>query len=143
MAGAPKENTNAETWTLDESKDLFNKAMDMVYNKVDYTVMGKTVKGFEYHFLGEIATSEKIRLYPDVFKYLKGKFEELRPVYNRLKATLEANCFSDSKKGIINTATAIMNLKSNYGWTDRLDQTSKNEKIQPPILNIDPLSKDE
>ena len=53
-----------------------------------------------------------------------------------LKTQLEANCFTDTKKGIINTAAGIINLKSNYGWTDRVDNTTKGEKTAPVVVNL-------
>lgn len=138
MAGAPKENKNAEKWTLEEADSLFNKAIEMAYEEETYSVHGVDIKGNKYHYLGEIATSREVALYPDIFKYLKSSHNELLSKYNRLKYILEANCFSDSKKGIINTATAIMNLKSNYKWTDRIDNTSKGEELKQTtnIINL-------
>src|SRR5690606_11025124 len=84
------------------------------------------VEGYKYHYLGEIAS--ELDLYVDLYLYLSKKFPECKLLYNKIKTRLESNCFSDSKKGIIKEATAIMNLKSNYGWTDRqqIDQTTTN-----------------
>ena len=124
--GAPENNTNALKYTLDAATDIFNKAIELAKTKTDYIVSGKKVKGYEYHFLGEIATSDELDTYTDIFKYLKEAYPELLDLYNKLKNKLESNCFSDSKKGIIKEATAIMNLKSNYNWTDRtqVEQTN-------------------
>ncbi len=47
------------------------------------------------------------------------KFPSLQLIHNQILSNLEANCFYNSKKGKIKEATAIVNLKSNYGWTDR------------------------
>ena len=55
-------------------------------------------------------------------------------MYNRILSNLEANCFSHSKKGEIKEATAIVNLKSNYGWTDRVEQ-NQNIKDQRKTVN--------
>ena len=134
MAGAPKNNKNAQKRTLEDARGLFNKAIEMAYEEDEYVIHGTKVQGNKYHYLGEIATSKEMRLYPDIFKYLKNTYQELEEDYQRLKYILEANCFSDSKKGIINTATAIMNLKSNYKWTDRLDNTTGGSQI-----NIKPI----
>ena len=133
---APKKNTNAKKWSFEKADEVFDKAIDMAYEKEVYSVHGVKLKGNKYHFLGEIATAREMAMYPDLFKYLKQTFPELSNKYNRLKHILEASCFSDSKKGIINTATAIMNLKSNYKWTDRVDNTTKNEKIETTIINL-------
>lgn len=131
---APKENKNAEKWTEDKSIEVFNNAIELAKTKYEYNVAGRKVKGFEYHFIGEIAT--QFDLYPDLFKYLAKKFESVKELQNVLLARLESNCFSDSKKGIIKEATAIMNLKSNYRWTDRVDNTSKDEKINSEPIQI-------
>lgn len=129
MAGAPIENKNAETWTLEEAEKIFNKAIELSKRKIEYIVQQKKVMGFEYHYIGEIATSDEIDSYTDIFKYLKNAQPKTINLYNKLKSKLEANCFSDSKKGIIKEATAIMNLKSNYKWTDRIDNTTKDQPI--------------
>lgn len=124
-AGAPIGNTNAEKWTFEEAQNFLFTAYDMAKRKCDYNVNGKTVKGFEYDFLGEIAS--ELDSYKEIFTYLTDKFNELQPLYNKLLGRLESNCFSNSKKGIIKEATAIVNLKSNYKWTDRNEQTNKGD----------------
>ena len=43
-----------------------------------------------------------------------------------LNTNLEAKCFKHAKKGIIKEATAIVNLKSNYKWTDRNHNDNNN-----------------
>ena len=134
-SGAPIKNKNAEIWTLEEAEKIFNKALELSKRKTEYIVQQKKVIGYEYHYIGEIATSDEIDSYTDIFKYLKNAQPSTINLYNKLKSKLEANCFSDSKKGIIKEATAIMNLKSNYKWTDRLDATSDNKPINtaPPV----------
>lgn len=128
-------NTNAETWGIDKSFDFLNNSLAVCKDKEDYVVYGKNVKGFKYHFLGEIAS--ELDQYTDLYKYLVDKFTGLKPLYYKLKSNLEANCFSDSKKGIIKEASAIMNLKSNYGWTDRVDSTTKDKEIKTTtIINL-------
>jgi hypothetical protein len=118
---APQGNNNAEQWTEEEGRKIFESALDLSDSE-------------EYDFIGEIA--RELKTYRDVFKYLADKYDTLKPLHNRLLSNLEANCFSHSKKGLIKEATAIMNLKSNYRWTDRNDHTSQGEKIDtalPPI----------
>ncbi len=112
---APKENTNAEKWTLDESLDLFNNAIELTKGES------------KFDFIGEVA--KELNTYRDIFTYLKDKFAECKPLYKTLLSNLEANCFSHGKEGDINTAMAIVNLKSNHGWTDRVDNTTKGESI--------------
>ena len=123
---APKENTNAEKWTIEEATKFFNDALELSFNN-------------DYDFLGEIA--KELKSYIDVFDYLTDKFTELEKVKKQIKRNCESNCFSNSKKGNINTAIGIVNLKSNHGWTDRNDITSKDKEINfvPPIFGNDSL----
>ena len=123
MAGAPKENTNAEKWTLEESIKLFNDAIELTKGKS------------KFDFKGEVA--KELDTYREVFVYLKDKFIECKPLYKKLTSNLEANCFSHGKEGDINTAMAIVNLKSNHGWTDRVDTTTKDEKVnKTTVINL-------
>lgn len=101
---APIGNKNAEKWTLSEAQALFDKALIMSKND-------------EYDFIGEIARDLDVSR--DVFEYLAAKFPELEGTNRKLHCNIEASCFTHAKKGKIKEATAIVNLKSNYGWTDR------------------------
>ncbi|NJL10612.1 MAG: hypothetical protein HC908_11830 [Calothrix sp. SM1_7_51] len=114
MAGAPKGNKNAEKWTLKEATEVFTKALELAKND-------------KYDFLGELARDMGVSRH--LFGRLVEKFPELEEQYELISSTIEANCFEHGKKGDINTAIAIVNLKSNYQWTDRLDQTTKGEKV--------------
>lgn len=122
-AGAPKGNKNAEKWTKENAEKLFIQAIELsneietqVLKKGEYTI---TVDVYKYDFIGEVA--RELKLYKSVFTYLKDTFPELEDYHTQLVETLEANCFCNSKKGAIKEATAIMNLKSNHKWTDRLE----------------------
>jgi hypothetical protein len=120
---APKNNLNAEKWNEEDSIELFNKAIEL------------TEGNSEYDFIGEVA--KELGTYRDVFTYLKDKFESCKHLYKQLSQNLEANCFSHSKKGEINTAVGIVNLKANYGWTDRIDTTTKDKEIKTTtIINL-------
>lgn len=120
MAGAPKENTNAEKWTLEESTIFMNKALKLSINS-------------NYDFIGEIARD--LGTYRDVFSYLVDKFNELKPIHKTILSNLEANCFSHGKSGDIIPSLAIMNLKSNYKWTDRSETTIQGG--DKPVQTID------
>jgi hypothetical protein len=110
---APKDNKNAEKWSLEVATEFMNKAVKLSAKD-------------EYDFIGEVA--KDLGSYIDVFDYLGEKFKELKPLKSEIKRNCEVNCFSNGKKGEINTAMAIMNLKSNHGWTDRQEQTIKTEQ---------------
>jgi len=116
-AGAPDGNKNAEKWTLEEAVSFYDKAIELS-KECENNV-------YKYDFLGEIA--REMGSYIEIFDYLSEKFPELLKKKNQIKRNCEANCFSNSKKGNIREASAIMNLKSNHGWRDRTDITT-NEK---------------
>jgi len=121
---APEGNKNAETWSEEQATELFNKALVLSDDK-------------EYDFIGEIART--LKTYRDAFTYLANKYDSLKPIHNQILSNLEANCFSHSKTGKIKEATAIMNLKSNYQWTDRKEIK---HDITQGFLNVDPLADD-
>lgn len=110
MAGAPKNNKNAEKWTFEEAEKLFQQAVELSFNG-------------GYDFIGEVA--KELNTYIDVFDYLTDKFPELEKYKKQLKRNCEVNCFSNGKNGNIVPSLAIMNLKSNHGWTDRVEQKSE------------------
>lgn len=122
--GAPKENTNAETWTLEEATKFMNEALELSKDK-------------KYDFVGEVA--KDLNQYHHLFGYLKNKFKELSYQYNMIYSNCESNCFYNGKKQNITPSLAIMNLKSNHKWTDRTDTTSDGEKIQQPVFGSNPL----
>lgn len=129
---APKENTNAEKWNLEEAISIFDKAIELAYEKE------KDV--YKYDFIGEIA--RELKMYKEIFTYLKDKFpNELTDKHKELISILEANCFYNSKKGNINTAIGIVNLKSNHGWTDRqqtdITTNGKDVSTSPIIKFVD------
>lgn len=114
---APKENKNSEKWTEDKAKEFFKTAIEMAEKD-----------SREFDFIGEIA--RELNSYKEIFNYLSNKFQSLKPLHNRLLTALEANCFYNAKKGNIVPSLGIINLKSNHGWTDRVDQTTKGEKVE-------------
>jgi len=125
---APKGNSNAEKWTLEEATALFQNAIDIAADK----------SSEENDFIGEIAQTLGVSL--STMDYLKNKYPELESMYTTIKSYCEANCFRNGKNSKIVPSLAIMNLKSNHGWTDRVanDHTTKGEAIVvPPIQWID------
>jgi hypothetical protein len=119
MAGAPINNTNAEKWTFKQAEQLFEKAVELSYDR-------------EYDFIGEIA--RELKLYKEIFTYLSEKFDELKPLHNLVLSNCESNCFYNGKKSNITPSLAIMNLKSNHGWTDRQDLTTQGDKLPTPPI---------
>lgn len=121
-------NKNAEKWDLKESKKLFEKAIKLTNQKEEYIINGKTIKGYSFDFIGEIA--RELQTFHEIFGHLLKRFEkELKHPSNILRNNIEQNCYSNTKKGIIKEGTGIVNLKSNWKWTDRVDNTTDGEKI--------------
>jgi hypothetical protein len=112
--GAPKENDNAEIWTIEKATEFMDEALELSKDK-------------DFDFIGEIA--RELNQYKEVFSYLSTKFSELKNTHKKIVSNCEANCFYNGKKQNITPSLAIMNLKSNHGWTDRIDQTSKDKEI--------------
>jgi hypothetical protein len=123
-----KDNTNAEKWFYEDAESFLNKALE--YS----TMKSEDGSSYVYDFIGEIARD--LGQYHHLFGYLTDKFPELKHIHRKILFNCEANCFFNGKKQNIVPSMAIMNLKSNHGWTDRVDQTSKDEKIesQPSIV---------
>jgi hypothetical protein len=118
---APKGNKNAEKWSIKEARDFLDKALELSKNT-------------DYDFLGEVARD--LDSYRDVFDYLIKTYPDLTGKLRQVKGNLEANCFANGKKGKIKDSLAIMNLKSNYRWTDRqeIDHTTGGEKINLNVI---------
>lgn len=111
-----KNNKNAEKWTIEEATKFFNEAIELSKNK-------------DYDFIGEVC--KDLNQDKGVFDYLIDKFKgnDFKTLKRRIKYNCEVNCFRNAKKGDIIPSLAIMNLKSNHGWTDRVDTTSKGKEI--------------
>lgn len=144
ISEAMEGNNYAEIWTLEEAEGLFDKALSMVDDEELYIIAGgiKT-DGYKYDFIGELVRDLKTE-YKDkkVYRYLLNthllnQFPHLKRRYEELVNALETNCYFNTKKGIINTAVGIVNLKSNHKWTDRVDNTTKDNEIQQQtIINL-------
>lgn len=123
MAGAPKNNKNAEKWTEEEATSFMNEALELSYNE-------------DYDFIGEIA--KQLRVDKGTFDYLIGKFPVLKKIKRHILSNCESNCFRNGKQGNINTAMAIVNLKSNHNWSDRVETTLQggDKPIQTTTINL-------
>lgn len=121
-------NKYAEKYDEQTASDLFDSAIELA-------------KTGEYDFIGEIAmelnTSHKI------FNYLSNKFQHLKENHDTLMAYVEASCFRNAKRGKIKDSLAIVNLKSNHGWTDRQRIDNNITGAGFKIVVNDPEMKDE
>ena len=114
-----EDNKNAEKWDLETATKLMESALELSEDEER-----------TYDFIGEIARD--LKQYKEIFGYLSKKFVELEYAHKRIISNCEANCFYNGKKQNIVPSLAIMNLKSNHGWTDRNDLTSGGGKISAP-----------
>lgn len=121
MYDSLKDNTNAEKWDLETAEAFFDEAIKLSMDEER-----------EYDFVGEIAMA--LKSYKEIFTYLSTKFPQLKTKHRILLSNCEANCFYNGKKQIITPSLAIMNLKSNHGWTDRQDITTTGKEINIPII---------
>lgn len=136
-AGAPTGNTNAEKWSLELSEELLDKAIELT-DETDVYIVGTGINamkldGYKFDFIGEIA--RELEVYRDLIpRDIPKRFPELKDKVSMLISRLESNCYSNTKKGLINTATGIINLKSNHKWTDRVEN-----KTDMRVTGIKPI----
>ena len=124
MYDSLKDNKNAETWTFEDAEKLFNNCL--------VTAKDKTLDCND--FIGEVAQENDTTLWQ--LDYLKEKYPILENVYRQIKSNCESNCFANGKKNKIVPSLAIMNLKSNHGWTDRVESTNNNNNINQEVTPI-------
>lgn len=127
--GAPFGNKNGLIWTIDKANELLDKAIELTNRKELVKIDKELVEAYEFDFIGEIA--RELNVYRDLItRDIPKQHPDLQSKVNLLVNRLEANCYSNTKKGKINTAVGIVNLKSNHGWTDR-------QQIEQKQTNID------
>ena len=134
---APIGNKNAEKWTKEKSKkllcDIIKAADEQEQYLIGSGVNAMTVEGYKYDFIGEISLA--MGAYHELItRDIPRRFPELKELSDYIVRLMERNCYSNVKKGIINTAVGIINLKSNHKWTDRT-QTDHNVSV----TDINPL----
>lgn len=98
-------NLNAELYSEEETINLFTQMITMSRND-DYTFIKQLTREFGISY--------------DVFISLVRRFPNLNEAYKLIKDNLETNCYTASNEDKLKIQLAILNLKSNYGWTDRV-----------------------
>lgn len=130
--GAPEGNNNSEVWTFDKSEKLLIEAIFLSNEKETFNIKNGervlSVTGYKYDFIGEVAR-ELDTYHENITRDIPNRHEALKPLVTKLIRNLEANCYSNTKKGVIKEGTGIVNLKSNHKWTDRVDNTSNDLPI--------------
>ena len=123
MAGAPKENTNAEKWTLEEAHSFCNNVLDILQkNKSVRTLGGACLKAGGYEQL---------------INYLETKFSiDFVPI-KKAKEIVKERLIEQGLENEVNPTMAIFILKNNHDMKDRIDNTSKDEKVTTTtIVNL-------
>lgn len=114
-AGAPKNNINAQKWTKETATALLDQALELSYKP-------------QYAWTGSIL--RELFVAKSTLQLILEKFPELKTTYELIKDNCAHNCFvlaSDKSK---HNAGYILNLKSNHGWTDRVENTN-NVTVKP------------
>lgn len=120
------DNNNAEKWTLENATEFMLEAYEKSKEK--------KLDVYTYDFIGELARD--MNQYKEIFTYLSNKFSEVKSIHNKIISNCESNCFYNGKKSNIVPSLAIMNLKSNHGWTDRVENNT-NHNIKSGSVSID------
>ena len=132
---APYGNRNAEKWTFRKAIQLFHDAIELTNKKETTTVkqFGEPTKieSYKYDFIGEI--SGELGTFKEIFNHLYKRFNSLKRLNDVLHSNIERNCYYNGKKGAIKEASAIMNLKSNHKWKDRVDNTTNDKEVNTNI----------
>ncbi|WP_313097593.1 hypothetical protein [Empedobacter sp.] len=102
-------NLNAELYTEDESLDLFCQMIVMSQDN-SYTFIKQLTRQFGISY--------------DVMINLIKRFPSLQEAYKLIKDNLETNCYTASNEDKLKIQLAMLNLKSNYGWTERVAQNT-------------------
>lgn len=106
-----------QKWTEEVATEFMEEALELSLNE-------------DYDFIGEVA--KELGVGKDHFNYLIKQYPVLEGIHKLIKSNLESNCYNNGKKGAIVPSLAIMNLKSNSKWTDRIDQTTDGKALPKP-----------
>ena len=119
-------NKNAEKMTEQECIDIMNTAIELARTSQETDEKGVT--SYKYDFIGEVCNDLGITRHH--ISHWGERFKSIVELKKTLKAILESNCYDNTKKGRINTAVGIINLKSNHQWTDRIVEKQEGEVNQ-------------
>lgn len=105
---APKNNNNAERWTLENAEFFANDVYDYVRNNDDCTSMSKACTELDE--------------YENVIQYLENKFNvEFEPI-KKAKDILKARLIEQGLYNKANATMAIFILKNNHDMSDKVEQ---------------------
>ena len=125
---APKENTNAEKWTLEEAEKFCNSVLA-------YIEQNKKCRS-----LSEACT--ELGQYEDLINYLSNKFDIVFRPIKRAKDIVKNRLVSQGLDGDANPTMAIFILKNNHNMTDKqqtdITTNGKDVSTTPIIKFVEP-----
>lgn len=124
-----KGNTNAEKWTYEQASIFCDNVLTILEKNKDIRTLG--------------GACLRAGGYEQLIKYLENKFDTVFESIKKAREIVKARLIEQGLDGDANPTMAIFILKNNHDMKDRVDHTSDNEKIQQPVLTVDPLSNDE
>lgn len=125
---APKENTNAEKWTLEEAEKFCN------------SVLAYIEKNKKCRSLSEACT--ELGQYEDLINYLSNKFDVVFRPIKRAKDIVKNRLVNQGLDGDANSTMAIFILKNNHNMTDKqqtdITTNGKDVSTTPIIKFVEP-----
>ena len=115
MAGAPKENTNAEKWTIEEAHNFCNEVLSILSKNESIRTLG--------------GACLKAGGYEQLINYLESKFSIDFVSIKRAKEIVKERLIEQGLENEVNSTMAIFILKNNHDMKDRIDTTTLGEKI--------------
>ena len=123
MAGAPKENNNAEKWSLEDANIFCNSVLDILENNKSIRTLG-----------GACLEAGK---YESLINYLSDKFNIEFESIKKAKEIVKSRLIEQGLDNEVSTAMAIFILKNNHDMKDRVDTTSKDKEVKSTtIVNL-------
>ena len=114
--GGQPNNKNAEIWTKE-------KAMALAFALIEWQCSKPTNMFYE-----DFLCIEK-RISKDTINYLSKKFKSFSDLIKKAADIQEVKLRKWGTAGKLNPTMAIFCLKNNHGYTDKVDHTSKGQKI--------------
>ena len=123
MAGAPKENKNAEKWTIEEAKTFFNKILSILESDESIRTLG--------------GACLKAGGYESLINYLELKFDIDFESIKKAKEIVKNRLIEQGLDNEVNTGMAIFILKNNHSMTDKVDNTiNADVKTTTTVINL-------
>lgn len=119
MVGAPKENTNAEKWTIEDAELFCNNVLKYIEdNKRCRSLSEAAVECGEYE---------------ELISYLCNKFGIVFKSIKKAKDIVKNRLVNQGLDGDANPTMAIFILKNNHNMKDRIDHTTDDKPVNTTV----------